>query len=312
MALKDKAARIDLSNIGIPPLNKPAGQGAKTAIGLHADALFRDEKVAEENASLKEQLKSFEGAQPTRRLDPKLVLPSRWANRVEESFLAPDFMSLKAEIESSGGNVQPIKVRPIGADKFEIIYGHRRHRACLELGIEVLATIESVEDAQLFTEMDRENRERQALRPYETGLMYARALDQGLFASARKLSEAISADLTYVGRALKLARLPDDVIRAFRSPLDLQFAWASELSEALQKDPDGVLLRAKGLAQRLDKPPAKDVLRQLVQGGSTVLPPKKPSLRIKGKFGEVILDVSRVDVSKVDVLERAIRTALGG
>jgi ParB family chromosome partitioning protein len=231
---------------------------------------------------------------------------------VEESFLAPDFMSLKAEIESSGGNVQPIKVRPIGADKFEIVFGHRRHRACLELGIEVLATIESVEDAQLFTEMDRENRERQALRPYETGLMYARALDQGLFASARKLSEAISADLTYVGRALKLARLPDEVIRAFRSPLELQFAWASELSEALQKDPDGVLLRAKGLAQRLDKPPAKDVLRQLIQGGSTVLPPKKPSLRIKGKFGEVVIDVSRVDVSKVDALERAIRTALGG
>lgn len=311
MALKDKAARIDLTNLGIPPVTKPVGQGAKTAIGLHADALFRDERVAVENAQLKDQLKAFDGAQPTRRLDPKVVVPSRWANRVEDSFLAPDFLSLKAEIESSGGNVQPIKVRPLGADKFEIVFGHRRHRACLELGLDVLATIETVEDAQLFAEMDRENRERQALRPYETGLMYARALDQGLFASARKLSEAISADLTYVGRALKLARLPDDVIKAFRSPLDLQFAWAADLSEALQKDPDGVLVRAKGLAQRLEKPAAKEVLRQLVQGGSTVLPPSKNSIRVKGKFGEVTVNVSRVDPSKLEVLERAIRSALG-
>ena len=54
MALKDKAAKIDLSHIGLSSGSR--GQGSKTAIGMHADALFRDEKVSAENVELKQKL----------------------------------------------------------------------------------------------------------------------------------------------------------------------------------------------------------------------------------------------------------------
>ena len=53
MALKDKAAKIDLSHIGLSSGSR--GQGSKTAIGMHADALFRDEKVSAENVELRKQ-----------------------------------------------------------------------------------------------------------------------------------------------------------------------------------------------------------------------------------------------------------------
>ena len=53
MALKDKAALVDLTNIGVPPSAR--AQTAKTAIGMHAQALFRDEKVSIENTRLKQQ-----------------------------------------------------------------------------------------------------------------------------------------------------------------------------------------------------------------------------------------------------------------
>lgn len=308
MALKDKAAKIDFSSIGLSP-SKPSAQGSKTAIGMHADALFRDERVAEENSQLKAKLDSFEGASPTRKLDPKLIVASRWANRHELSFHTNEFISLKSEIESSGGNIQPIKVRPIADGKFEIIYGHRRHRACLELGVPVLATINDVNDVELFCDMDRENRERQSLRPYETGVMYARALDEGLFPSARKLADAASIDLSQLGKALALARLPKEIIEAFASPLELQYRWVSDLNAALQKDPDLILSRARALSKLETKEVGAKVLKSLLHGGGgTVPPPRKVKLPGKsGRSGELIFDATK---GRVEVQLKGIATEL--
>ena len=67
------------------------------------------------------------------------IKPSKWANRHEASFLTAEFEELKAEIAAAGGNVQPIKVRPVEVlngstpstdTTYELIFGHRRHRAC--------------------------------------------------------------------------------------------------------------------------------------------------------------------------------------
>lgn len=322
MALKDKAARVDLSHINAPPVNRPgANTQSKTAIGMHAEALFRDEKIAAENEILKTKLAEFDGASATRKIDPKQVRASRWANRHEESFSNSDFESLKAEIETAGGNVQPIKVRPLKEEPgcYELIFGHRRHRACLELGLEVLALVEDMNDAELFCQMDRENRERSALRPWETGTTYARALDEGLFSSARKLAESASIDLSQLGKALALARLPTDIVAAFDSPLDLQYRWATLLTHALQKDPDLILERAKALRTRDEKLSAAQVLARLLEGGGTVPPPALKSLSFKGKTGEsgqikfdskkktVVLNLKNIDPKRFPELEKAIK-----
>ena len=318
MALKDKAALVDLSNIGSTQATR--GLGGKTAIGMHADALFRDEKVAAENSDLKLRLAEFDGASATKKIDPKKIHPSKWANRHESSFGTAEFDSLKREIESSGGNIQPIKVRPLAGQvgEYELIFGHRRHRACLELGIDVLALVEPMDDIELFCQMDRENRERSALRPYEAGVTYAKALDEGLFPSARKLAESASIDLSQLGKALSLARLPADVVMAFESPLDLQYRWASELTQALQKDPDLVLARAKEMRELKTKPSAGAVLKHLVEGGGTVPPPSKKVV-IKGKDGQtanvmfkpeiksVEIKVGNIDPAKFAQLEKSIR-----
>jgi ParB family transcriptional regulator, chromosome partitioning protein len=320
MALKDKAAKIDFSAIGLSP-NKPVSQGSKTAIGMHADALFRDERVAEENSQLKAKLDAFEGASPTRSIDANLIVASRWANRHELSFQTKEFAQLKAEIESAGGNIQPIKVRPTIDGKFEIIFGHRRHRACLELGIPVLATVDDVDDVKLFCDMDRENRERQSLRPYETGVMYARALDEGLFPSARKLADAASIDLSQLGKALALARLPKEIIEAFASPLELQYRWVSDLNAALQKDPDLILSRARELSKLETKEVGAKVLKALLHGGGgTVPPPRKVKLSGRsGRSGELIFDAAKghadvqlkgITLELFDEIEAAIRKAL--
>lgn len=286
MALKDKAALVDLSKIDRS--SSARVQTAKTAIGMHAEALFRDEKVSIENSRLKQQLAEFQGASPARQLDPKTIVRSKWANRHEESFNNVEFQHLKKEIESAGGNIQPIKVRPLPNNPgiYELIFGHRRHMACLELGLPVFTLIEHMDDAELFCQMDRENRERSPLKPYEAGLAYARALDEGLFPSARKLAESASIDLSQLGKALALARLPGDVLSAFRSPLDLQYRWATELTQALQKDPDHVIAVAKKINSEPANRSSAQVLKMLVEGSGTVPPLSKKAVSISGINGQ--------------------------
>jgi ParB family chromosome partitioning protein len=204
---------------------------------------------------LKLRLSDFDGASPVRKLDPLVVRPSQWANRHEHSFADAAFAELKADIEAAGTNVQPICVRPFKPKAlngstpdreagYEVVYGHRRHRACLELGLPVQAMVKDVDDQTLFEAMERENRARKNLSAWEQGTMYRRALDAGLYPSQRRLSEALGVDVSLVSKSLALARLPDAVVAAFPSPLDIQFRWAQPLSEALQKDPEGVIARA--------------------------------------------------------------------
>ena len=205
---------------------------------------------------LKAEIDALKAAKPVMKIHPSEIKASAWVNRHQDSFKGPEFAAFKAEIESAAGNIQPIKVRPLksvdtsGGAKYEIVFGHRRHRACLELGIDVNVIVDDIDEKTMFVEMDRENRERTDLRPFEQGLMYARALESGLFSSLRKLSEEIGADPTNISKAVSLARLPESILDSFESRLDIQYRWASDLKAALEKEPDLILARAADIKKQ--------------------------------------------------------------
>lgn len=279
------AEALSVGTSDAPPPAAPAPPGgpadvggrARTAPGSMLSFMHTQSSAVREAEELRDRVKAFDGAEPVRRLDPASVRPSRWANRHELSFSSSEFSALKAEIASAGGNVQPIKVRPLADGQgFEVIYGHRRHRACLELGLPVRALVSEVTDQVLFVEMERENRQRKDLSAWEQGQMYARALDAGLYPSNRKLAEAIGRDLGDVGKALSLARLPAAVVEAFASPLDLQYRWAKPLADVLQKDPEGTMRRARELRKQWGKLAAAEVFAKLVQAGEGVGPSNAP------------------------------------
>jgi ParB family chromosome partitioning protein len=228
------------------------GDRAKTGPGALMQFMVKESEVHAENLRLKSELEGWEGALPIRKLDPKLVGPSEWANRQPETFTGSKFAELKAEISSAGENTQPIKVRPVpgtNPQRYEIIFGHRRHRACLDLDVPVLAMIESVDDRTLFEDMDRENRNREDPRPYEQGDMYRRALDRGLYPSLRALCDAIKVDPGNASKAVKIARLPAAVLDAFPSRLDIQYRWAQPLDEIVSNSSDIVIKRAQEIIE---------------------------------------------------------------
>lgn len=265
---KDKraAARAALASfIPTAPTKASSDTTPKTGPGLLLRGVALNAELEEEADQLRRQLDQWEGDAHTRLIDPTLIDESPWANRHAASFESAEFQSLKTEIASAGGNVQPIKVRAKGEGRFEIVFGHRRARACKELGLPVLALIaEELSDQSLFIEMDRENRTRADLSPWEQGTVYRRAIDEGLFPSNRKLAEAIGSDLGIVGKALALARLPAEVVNAFASPMDLQYRFSKPISDALDKDKDAVIQRAKLIAKMTPKPNPKVVLERLL------------------------------------------------
>lgn len=281
--------RDPVLNRSTPPIdaNRP-----KTAPGTMLGFMSAQSAAVQEVEALREKVKEFEGASTVRPLDPNKIAPSKWANRHDANFHSQEFSDLKNEIQQAGGNVQAIKVRPIqgllngSTSKFEyeVVFGHRRHRACLELGLPVNAMIESLTDLQLFEQMERENRNRKNLSPWEQGNMYRQALDDGLFPSQRKLSEALGVDVSMVSKSIALARLPVRVVEAFPSPLDIQYRWAQPLADAVQKDPDGTIAKAAVLKATTPRPNASSVFASLTQeplNGST---PRAPiTVGVAGK-----------------------------
>jgi ParB family chromosome partitioning protein len=204
---------------------------------------------------------------------------------------------LKAEIGAAGGNVQPIKVRPFpvlngstpeGEEGFELIYGHRRHRACLELGLPVQALVEVATDISLFEQMERENRGRKNLSAWEQGAMYRRAIDDGLYSSLRRMAESLKVDVSLVSKSVTLARLPEVVISAFDNPLDIQFRWAAALAEAVQKDPDGIVTRAKALAADRGKLRPAAIFASLVAAPAALLKGSTPEPLSISKAGKKV------------------------
>ena len=272
MNLREKASKIDFAstspNLNPNPNKDIAGSNesnaakVKTAPGaMLSYANTQRSEMLKENEELKKKagdvdilnsrlnavmkdLKQWDGAKATKLIDSTHIVASEWANRDEASFLTVAFRDLVDEIASAGGNIQPIKVRPLSnsdPQQYEVIFGHRRHRACLELGYPVLALVDPIDNKELFIEMDRENRQRADLRPFEQGLMYRKALDKGLFPSFRALCEATGANLGNGSLALRLAKMPEKILNIFPSKLDIQYRWIQPLLLVIEKDIESVL-----------------------------------------------------------------------
>jgi ParB family transcriptional regulator, chromosome partitioning protein len=316
MSIKDRLAK-KTEGLLVPGKTEgaatPAAAPLRTGPGqmLMVNSLMKESNKKLE--MLEARLKEFEGALPVRLIEPDRIIASKWANRDTRSFDLPAFKTLRDEIAQASGNVQPIKVRPIKGedDRFEIIYGHRRHRACLELGLPVLAVVEEVSDQDLFKEMDRENRARADLAPWEQGVMYRRALNEQLFTSQDQLAKELGVDPGNLSKALRLADLPESVVHAFASPLDLQYRWAKALNDALQADPEGVVARAQELAgNRAMAQSAKEVFEILCGTGS--IQPSMETVMVDGKaLAKITYDGAKVNVQFArGVLDKARLKAL--
>lgn len=230
----------------VEPVREPRSGVARIAMAV---SLGRD--VKEQFEAQKARLADYEKGSVAILLDPRRIKVSQFANRHEASFSLAEFADFKEDLRESGGNIVPVKVRPVdgpqGEQDYELVYGHRRHRACLELGLPVKAVVEAVDDKKLFIEMDRENRGRAALSPWEQGVMYLKALTTGLFPNQRRLASEMGLSQASVSKSIAIGGIPHEVISCFTSPLFLTYRAGQQLVEVLAADEATVLRRAAQL-----------------------------------------------------------------
>jgi ParB family chromosome partitioning protein len=245
---KEEAARLAAAALDPALVPRLERRTPRIAMNRVTDFTGELEKVERDLGEAQRKLALHDGSRPTRKLAPESIRASKFANRIERSFKEPSFEAFKQEISNAGGNVQPIKVRQIGPDSYEVVFGHRRHRACLELGLEVLAMIqEDMSDKDLFEEMSRENEQRKDLSAYELAMHYRRGIDLKLYRNWSEIAAVLGKTKSLMSRYSALAELPDAVVNAFRSPSDIQPKWAEKLRQVIDADSAAVMSAAKAI-----------------------------------------------------------------
>ncbi|WP_084181711.1 ParB/RepB/Spo0J family partition protein [Polaromonas glacialis] len=172
------------------------------------------------------------------KLDPALVQLSPRANRMPCFVDTPDFKELMSLMIATGGNTVPVLVRLLPDSSHELVYGHRRLKACEMAGLKVNALIaRSLTNEQAVRAMAHENTARHDLSPLEKGRWYAQLRKERVYETDGALSRALGVDKGDVSNALALSRLRALIIKAFSSPHDLQYRFAKGLTDASKYRP---------------------------------------------------------------------------
>ena len=122
----------------------------------------------------------------------------------------PRLEELAASIQGSGV-IQPIVVRRLDADSFEIVAGERRWRAAQRAGLlRVPIVVRDVPDDKLLEIALIENLQRENLNPIEEAEAYQRLIDE--FAQTQEmLSETVGKSRSHVANTLRLLGLPEEI-----------------------------------------------------------------------------------------------------
>ena len=150
---------------------------------------------------------------PTRSVGVRIVQVDRIEPNPEQPRLAfnqETLDELAASIREHGV-LQPILVRPIGPNTYQLIAGERRWRASKQAGLSTIpALIEEIDDDTALEISIIGNLQREDISPLDEAAMYDRMVTEHGY-SIRKLAEKLGKDKGYVENRLRLADAPEEV-----------------------------------------------------------------------------------------------------
>ena len=122
-----------------------------------------------------------------------------------------------AESISKHGLLQPILVRPIIGGGYQIVAGERRYRASRMAGLtEVPVIIRELSESETMELALIENLQRENLTPIEEALGYRTLMEEHEF-SQDEVSKAVGKSRSAVANALRLLKLPEDILNMVSS-----------------------------------------------------------------------------------------------
>jgi ParB family chromosome partitioning protein len=144
-----------------------------------------------------------EGVVPIEQITPN---PRQPRVEFEESALAELVASIRAQ-----GVIQPLLVRRLSEDSYELIAGERRLRAAERAGLtHVPIFVRDASDAESLELALVENLQRNDLSPLEEAAAYQRLLDE-FGHTQEEIAERVGKSRPAVANTLRLLRLPDSI-----------------------------------------------------------------------------------------------------
>ncbi len=121
-----------------------------------------------------------------------------------------------AESIKSQGVIQPVTVRKMGREHYQLIAGERRLKATIMAGLKTIpAFIRVANDEQMLEMALIENIHRQNLNAIEVAISYKRLIDE-CDLTQEQLSEKVGKNRTTITNFLRLLKLPPEIQIALR------------------------------------------------------------------------------------------------
>ncbi|MEP6639971.1 MAG: ParB/RepB/Spo0J family partition protein [Chloroflexota bacterium] len=150
---------------------------------------------------------------PTRSIGVRIVQIDRIEPNPEQPRMVfePEALNELAASIREHGVLQPILVRPLGPNTYQIVAGERRWRASRLAGLETIpALIEEIDDDTALEIAIIENLQREDLTPLDEAAMYDRMVHEHGY-SIRKLADKLGKDKGYLENRLRLADAPPEI-----------------------------------------------------------------------------------------------------
>jgi ParB family chromosome partitioning protein len=183
----------------------------KNALGKGLGALLENAKT---DITSKPSSESNAQAGLVSRINIDSITPNPFQPRID--FEKESLLELTDSIKEHGV-IQPITVRKIGRDNFQIISGERRYQACKIAKIsEIPCYIRIANDQEMLEMAIVENIQRKNLNAIEIGLSYQRLIDECNL-THEQLSIKLSKNRSTISNFLRLLKLPVEVQKALRN-----------------------------------------------------------------------------------------------
>lgn len=196
----------------MPPHKKFNISGKGAALGRGLDALISTEDVKTSGSSTINEITISQ-------IEPN---PNQPRHEFDQDALEELAISIR-EL----GIIQPITLRQVADDKYQIIAGERRWRASQLAGLETIpAYIRTVNDENVMELALVENLQRQDLNAIEIALAYEHLLE-GSGMTQERISERVGKSRTAITNYLRLLKLPAQVQMSLqKKELDMGHARA--------------------------------------------------------------------------------------
>lgn len=225
----------------------------KRGLGRGLDALLGSHNAAKQIAA--EAITAVELADNSTPKDGQLRhLPIEFIQRGKyqpRRDMNPEALEELANSIRVQGVMQPIIVRPIGLDKYEIIAGERRWRASQLAGLDkVPVVVREVPDEAAIAMALIENIQREDLNPIEEAIALSR-LQKEFELTHQQIADAVGKSRATVTNLLRLMALGEDVQRLLeRGDLEMGHARALLSLTAEQQTSTAQHVVGKGLSVR--------------------------------------------------------------